>query len=352
MDLIVKPSQVCQFKCQYCSSTKLVDDEKTSLPLQKIFDFLKRFPDTNTIIFNGGDPLVMPPAYYHDLIDHLDEWDYPATISITTNLWGFWKNSIKWTPLFQNERVGVTTSFEFGYKRIKPDGDPYYVDEFLQIMHLFTKEIGYTPDFISVIDDDNWMEAAMNVRIAKQLGVENKLNYAMASGEQSKPFQLSRMYAVYISIYEEGLKFWEYNTKQMTHRLTRSTTTCPQSRKCDEQIRCLNPDGSYYSCGSFADDRIYDIPFEEEMQGQGLYTPLQSSTVNHAMKLECFSCPMFEICNGCKKTIHDHQRHNMVTEHCRLMKILSPKIVRINEKHKGESLVQLRESPSHFDSEY
>ena len=26
-------------------------------------------------------------------------------------------------------------------------------------------------------------------------------------------------------------------------------TTCPLSRKCDEGIRCLQPDGDYYSCG-------------------------------------------------------------------------------------------------------
>jgi hypothetical protein len=39
---------------------------------------------------------------------------------------------------------------------------------------------------------------------------------------------------------------------------------------------------------------------------------------------------MFEICNGCKKTIRDLKDHNMVEQHCSLMKTLAPKIIEAN----------------------
>ena len=89
MDLIIKPTEACNFKCTFCSSTDIDPNEVGLLDLDYIYRFLKRYPDTNTIIVNGGDPLMVKPQYYHDLIAHLDEHDYPASISFTSNLWPF-----------------------------------------------------------------------------------------------------------------------------------------------------------------------------------------------------------------------------------------------------------------------
>ena len=38
----------------------------------------------------------------------------------------------------------------------------------------------------------------------------------------------------------------------------------------------LQPDGDYYSCGAFGDDKDKPIDFEREMQGE-FFTPLQDS---------------------------------------------------------------------------
>ena len=75
--------------------------------------------------------------------------------------------------------------------------------------------IGYRPDFISVITDENEKFAIKNVELAqkmsedqepketlhyfnphKKIGVECKLNYAMASGDQSSPYLLSKIYSL------------------------------------------------------------------------------------------------------------------------------------------------------------
>jgi hypothetical protein len=39
---------------------------------------------------------------------------------------------------------------------------------------------------------------------------------------------------------------------------------------------------------------------------------------------------MFEICNGCKKTIKDHKIYNIATTHCKKMKTLAPDILKAN----------------------
>lgn len=351
MELIIKPTEKCNFKCSFCSSTKIANKKTDILSHEQIFNFLTRFPNTNTIIVNGGDPLVMKPDYYWRIIDWLDERGMTTSIALTTNLWPFYVKPKKWAPLFNNERVGVTTSFNYGGGRLKGDYSIFTVEDFWKCSDTMLEYCGYRPDFISVITDDNDDEAIKNVELAMKMsdnkepegtlhnlirdhktGVECKLNYAMASGDQSKPYLLSKMYKIYVDVWKAGLAPWEFNTKQMIQRLKGNATCCPQNRKCDQGIRSMNPSGDYYSCGAFGDDRENSIDFKKEMKGQ-FFTPLQDDINLVSMKKACFTCPMFDICNGCRKTVKDLKRHNAVEEHCMQMKKIAPDILKSNDLH-------------------
>jgi len=329
MDLIIKPTEACNFKCTFCSSTSIDPDKTGLLDLNYIYDFLKRFPDTNTIIVNGGDPLMVDPQYYWDLIAHLDEHDYPASISFTSNLWPFLIKPHKWLDLFKHERMGVTTSFQYGGGRLKGDYTNFSEKDFWLVSDKMLELVGYRPDFISVIVEENLDTAIDNVLLAKKMGVNCKLNYAMASGVQGTTLQLSKIYEVYVKIWEMGLTEWEWNTAQMVKRLGGGATTCPQNRSCDSGIRALNPGGDYYSCGAFGDDMDYPIDFKKEMAGE-FFTPLQNDPNIQTMKNACYTCPMFQICNGCRKTVRDMKREKTVEEHCKRMKGLAPRILESN----------------------
>ncbi len=338
MDLIIKPTEACNFSCTFCSSTYLVDDKKQSLHLEKVFEFLKRFPNTATIIVNGGDPTMMPVKYYWDIIAHLEENKYPARISITTNLWKFWlewENDLpdkSWTKLFRHPRVHVGTSFQYGEGRQIRPGRVFTEEDFVKISTLMLEKVGYRPSFIAVIEKNNLHNAIDNVRLAKHLGVDCKLNYVNMSGECAEPLPLSYIYKVYVQIWKEGLADHEYNTRQMANRLVQTnTTTCPLHRKCDEGIRLLHPDGKYYSCGAFGDDREYEIDFEAEIKEKKFFTPLQDAIELDALKMECYSCPMFQICNGCRKHVKDIKTREMVEEHCQNMKAIADDIIAINQ---------------------
>jgi len=340
MDLIIKPTEKCNFKCTFCSSTHITDDKTAELDTHKIFKFLERFPETQTIIVNGGDPLMMSPEYYWEIINHLDKIESNCTISFTTNLWPFYKNVNKWKDIFLNPRVGVTTSFQYGGGRLKGDLTEFSEDDFWKVSDSMLEHIGYRPDFISVITEENEKDAIKNVELAKKMNVECKLNYAFSSGppvkfkniimgQQGKPYMLAKIYEIYIEIWKIGLTEWEYNTKQMVIRLKGNATTCPQNRKCDEGIRTLQPSGDYYSCGSFGDDKVYNINFEEEMKGKKIF-PLQFQPELQSLKQSCFTCPMFQICNGCRKTIKDLKDYNLVEEHCFRMKKIAGDIIDSN----------------------
>jgi len=358
MDLIVKPTELCNFKCTFCSSTKIAAHSAQMLDVEKIFEFLKRFPNTKTIIINGGDPLMVAPGWYWRLIDHLEKHDYEASISFTSNLWPFLQKPQKWVDLFRHPRLGVTTSFNYGPGRVKGDLSLFTEDDLWEVSNAMLEYVGYRPDFISVVTDENEHLALDNVRLAKRMsegkpagsfadgvkvGVECKLNYAMASGDiivdprtghrmgqAGNPYLLAKVYALYVAIHKEGLTPWEFNTKQMSKRLTDRPTICPQNRKCDEGIRTIQPGGDYYSCGAFGDDRDKPIDYHAEVIEGKFFTPLQDDANLSSMKTECFTCPMFAICNGCRKTVKDLKEAGLVEQHCKTMKTLATDILEVN----------------------
>ena len=327
MDLIIKPTEKCNFKCTFCSSTMISDNHTDELPLKQIYQFLERFPETNTIIVNGGDPLMMKPDYYWPLFNWLDEHDYDTTVSFTTNLWPFYKNPKPWVDLFTHWRMGIHTSFQYGGGRLKGDYTEFTEEDFWKCSDAVLKYCGYRPEFIAVITKENIDRAIDNVLLAKEMNVECKLNYADASGEiKGQPFLMGDLYEVYLEIHERGLTPWEFNTKQLLDRLANKPTQCPQSRNCDEAIRVLQPSGDYYSCGAFGDDREKPIDFDWEMSG-GFAYPLRNEPELQTMKQACYTCPLFDICNGCRKTIKDVKNAGLAEAHCRKMKDLAPRIL-------------------------
>lgn len=339
MDLIVKPTVSCSFRCTFCSSTHLSEDPKDIVELEQIERFVQRF-HTNTIIVNGGDPLMMPPEYYWQMIEMLDRVGSDASISFTSNLWPFYKKPELWEELFKHPRMGVTTSFQFGDKRLKGDGSVFTLEDFWNVSNLFLERIGYRPEFIAVIDRDNEHTVLDTVRLAQEMGVEAKINHVVASGPEvvkkgitmgsvNNFFTQADIYGHYIEIYDAGLMEFEHNTKQMAKKLRGMHTTCPLARECDAGIRTLQPGGGYFSCGAFADDGAYPISFEQEMAGAEVH-PLRDQEDLQTMKDSCYVCPMFNICNGCRKTIADTKRMGLVEHHCRKMKSQAAKIIEIN----------------------
>lgn len=340
MDLILKPTAKCNFACTFCSSTVLSEQSDEIVDLSDVVRFLNRFPETRTIILNGGDPMMMRPEYYWKLIEILENSKSEATLSFTTNLWPFYKKPEMWEELFKHPRVGVTTSFQYGNGRLKGDLSPFSEEDFIAVSDLFLERIGYRPDFIAVIDKSNEDSVLETVRLAQRLGVESKINHLVASGPvvefrgvqmgaENNFFTKADMYAHYVAIYDAGLMEWEYNTKQMARALAEQNTSCPLARDCDSGIRTLQPEQGYYSCGAFGDDRTHAIDFEAEMAGD-FFRPLSSDYEINTMKDACYVCPMFSICNGCRKTVADTKRFGLTEYHCRKMKELAPRIIEIN----------------------
>ena len=334
MSLIVKITEKCNFKCTFCSSTDITDDKSKTLDIERIFQFLERYPNTSTIIVNGGDPLMVRIDYYWKLLEYLDEHNLDTVVSFTSNLWPFKVNPDKWTPLFLHPKLEVVTSFHYGENRLKHDGSVFTVEEFWEISDLMLERVGYRPQFISVIDQHNYDRALDNVRLAKEMNVVNKLNLAFISGDQKEMITQAMMFDLYMQIHEEGLTQWEHNTQSMLEAIKGDVHICPIARDCDNGIRALQPSGDYYTCGSFGDDRKFAIDFNGEIYRGEFYRPLSQNMDIYSMNDWCSSCDLFYLCNGCRKTISDHKKMGITVSHCEQMKKMESRLVDFGLKYR------------------
>lgn len=286
---------------------------------------------------------MMKPKYYWDILDLIAKYAPTAILSFTTNLWAFYKKPEMWEEIFRHPNVGVGTSFQYGNKRLKGDLTPFTEEEFWKVSDMMLERVGYRPNFIAVIDTDNEHTVMDTVLLAKKMGVVAKINPALSSGKPTffkgikignagKMFTTADIYKYYVEIWKAGLSEWEYNTQQMAKRLRAESTTCPLSNDCDSHIRAIQPNG-YFSCGSFGDDGAHPIDFDAEMAGEH-FTPLQGVPELLSLKNGCFTCPMFQICNGCKKTVSDMKELGLVEHHCSKMKTLAPDIIAANDMTK------------------
>lgn len=331
MVLIIKPTEACNFSCDFCSSTELVEDKASKLKLETIFQFLKRYPKTHTIFVVGGDPLMMSPKYYFDLLEHIKENGYPTKLSLTTNLWAFYKKPERWVELLSHPDVEVGTSFQYGNGRLIRPGEVFTEEIFIDVVKKFRSLI---PNkelcFLAVINDENEHLAIDHVYLAKHLDMQCRLVYASMSGLSTRPYPLSKLYKIFVKIWKLGLAEYEQTALAISDKIYGLEGACPMSRSCDHLMRSLNPDGRYFSCGPLNDDldKKNEIDFNSEViEGERFYLPLQNREELQFLKPECIGCKMFQVCNGCRKHTKDLKQTNMVEEHCSQMKLIMDELI-------------------------
>lgn len=284
MDLVIKPTFSCNFRCSFCSSNRKT---KSLLSVEQIEQVFKS-NTINNLIVNGGDPLLMPPSFYYDLKKMVDKYNPACSISLTTNLWDWYKNPDKWTPVIKECNLGICTSFQYGSGRIMPNGKPLDVKTFLNIFNRFKDTFNYPLEFISVLTDENEQFALDNVLLARDLKTFCKLNGAFQSGRQGYLYDRTKLFQIYLHLFETGLYKYERNCLNLINFFKKQNTICPLSnQKCFKTISCLSASGNQTNCPALEDDDILD------------------STKYKFFKKECLACDYFQICNGCMKQVRD-----------------------------------------------
>lgn len=304
MELIVKPTSRCNFNCSFCSANLLNIKHSNNVP-DKLKETIKILqPDD--IIFTGGDPLMVSPKYYDEILT-LGNF----TISLTSNLKDFYLNSEKWKNLLKNPRVNICTSFQYGDGR-KWDKHTIYTEEmFINVMTKFNEEIGYMPPFIAVISNKNEDKALNHLHLAKKLNTKCKMNPLLPLGLSKDFYPLYKMIDIWMAIYNNHLEEWWDNDKQFLL----GTCNFNTNLLCETSIRSFwlndKEEVVYSNCEDCAVNG-YVIPIDKNKPKQTETEICKTQIIDE----KCLCCPLYRLCNGCKSL----RAINKITEnHCEEM---------------------------------
>lgn len=317
MDIILNPTNRCNFKCEFCAASNLMSSNQESKIVVRL---LKKYKDKlGQIIINGGDPLMMDPSYYFDLLKFVKSLDHYVSISLTTNLYDFYLQPNKWEELFKDKHIGVITSFQYGTKRKMGNGRVFDEAMFRKVLDLFEYRIGYKPNFIAVIDKTNEFSVLPTIRLAKQLGIKCKLNKAIVSGRQTDYYPRYTIYKHYIDIIDHDLYEYEMNCELLYKFFSDAPTYCPIDRDCYKNLRVLNPDYSMTTCSYTAEN--YDKKFSVGKDDSNINTfPKKYDTITK----NCRQCQWFKLCNSCRIYIKEVKENNDCENYCKEMQSILP----------------------------
>ena len=270
--LIIKNTDRCNFCCSFCSAKALNIKHHDRLP-DKIRDYILQVKPKEIIVV-GGDPLLVSPEYYYDLINLTN------SISITTNLKDFYNNSNKWKDLFSLKNFHITTSFQYGGERKDVEGE-FTEYRFLQYFNKVLDETGKRVPFISVIGKNNESKALDHVRLAKSLHTVCRLNNVLPIGLSKEYYPRHKILNIYLDVEELGLGNYELNV------LNKNKSCCPiYTNNCGEELGSCWVDNSDNLVTGLCDDYVglcsQDLKYTDQ--------PLK----------KCLCCPLFSLCNNCK----------------------------------------------------
>ena len=286
MELIIKPTSVCNFACTFCSAG-LLDIKKVRDVPPQIVDLIEKL-QPQLIIITGGDPLCVDRNYYQQLLQI-----YNGPISLTTNLKGYWLNRQYWKPILSNPRIGVATSFQYGNQRLWDKDTPYTEDMFIDVVSTFKSDFGYTPPFISVITDENADRAIDHVLLAKRLQTKCKLNPVRSIGRSTKSFPLYKMIDIYHQCYQMQLQ--QYLDIDVQNQGGCGWNTNHMCESCIRACWVDNKDKLHYShCEELLSYGV-EIPYEDVPPKPKRRT----ITIAQVISTQCYHCELFNLCNGC-----------------------------------------------------
>lgn len=276
MQLIIKPTSKCNFNCKFCSAKLLNIKHSNNVP-EVLKEYINEIKPSELII-TGGEPLMMKKEYYEELLT-LGDWN----ISLTSNLGMFYKNPDYWKPILSNKRIGLITSFQYGNDRIAEE-NVYTEEQFIKTIELFNEKIGYKPNFIAVINEENEDKALDHVFLAKRLGIKCKLNGILPMGLSKSYYPRYKMMKIWLKIIELGLEEYEINCYERKLGKCNFNTFL----NCDKNIRACYIDNNNNLHKCFCEDLLADgIELEQ--------------TDISVISNKCYTCELCRLCNGCMK---------------------------------------------------
>lgn len=314
--VILKPTRNCNAKCVYCSSPPITSSQWSIDNLRTTFNNLRsNLSNKVTIIWHGGEPLLMGREFFHSAKELLDTEFDRYRYSLQTNLLAFdesWVSTIH--TIF---RSILSTSYEpGGLYRLYNGTAKEYSNQFENRIRLLD-ETKLRCAVTGVYFDEtlDLIPKLYDFAASHRSVIAIRVNHGMALGRASihtdstlippNPIKLSQEY---IKLFHRWIvdqpDFSVQPFKDMIQMLTAADSRrCPWTSECFNKIIGIEPDFSIYNC---SDQASYDSKLRfgnilEKPLDQIYQTPEVVKILHKCKKITpstCFDCEYFDLCGG------------------------------------------------------
>lgn len=304
--MIIQITNICNFGCSFCSASQL---DRGTLSADQVIGLIKKHNPIEVNI-EGGDPLAISPSILSDIADYVIDNALDTELTLTTNLWGWYKNPEKWDSVLR--KYSICTSFQYGNKRKLLDGTVYDEALFVDVIENFKKTFNKNPSFISVIDSDNASYAINHCQLAKQLSTTCSLQRTRASGRSVHSFPYSHIIKIYEEIITSGLFNYELNSRQLYRIMTNDV----KEQYCTFGI---------HNC---ANKMLYFDNKGLKQTCMSMFHPLTIPSKRLLISPKCVLCDCVDLCNTCvaTKSQLSMATNSVLDKHCNIMKSSFKKI--------------------------
>jgi uncharacterized protein len=326
--IILKPTDGCNARCRYCSAAhvgaaKVMSTRTLRATFSLFGDWALRTGQKRLhFIWHGGEPLLMPPAFWEEVLqgeaELLSERGIAVENGIQTNAT---RITPEWIPLLRRllgDRGVVGTSVEPmpGIRELKGAPDGAYATRWTEaIAVLRAAQIRYGIVYVVHRHVLPHLEATYQALREQhpQAGIRFNPLYRQGRAEESPVWDdlgitseewgaaLARLHPIWRA---EGappniLPFgpWSQLHGKGTWRLS-----CECSGKCSSSHFGVDPDGQVYLCGRSADGATFHFGEVGGLSAQTLQEhPLRRTLANRSVYLKrtaCRDCPWWSYCHG------------------------------------------------------
>ena len=331
MLFVIKPTAACNGACIYCSAYKEHPDELAKMSpdelgvvLARIEEYVaKARPRRASILWHGGEPLVMGASFYRDVLERCRKIKERTGIELRhimqSNITLVTDELVEvLKELLSNQRIGSSYDPVEGVRLLK-GGRSY--EELWKRGFEKLREAGIGVGVVYVAHKRSLGRAAEIYAKLKGLGLDGGLRfnplYSAGLARDSDDLHISpREWGQFLldlwdAWNEEGrslridpLLSWEGLATGRSARIT-----CAFSGRCTYNFTGIKPDGSIYSCGRSLDEglmsfgNLNDKPLEEVFESDRRKAFLYRQ--EWLLQGECAGCRWWSFCHGgCPNDAH------------------------------------------------
>lgn len=321
--VIAKPTKYCNAHCLYCSSPQDNSSKWSLEQFEALFDsLLPRLSDRADFIWHGGEPMTMGVDFYYQAFEMAKKKLPGIRFSMQTNLL-LYKSAV-WKPLFDEVMEGrVSTSFDPDeqFRLIRQEGSTSeYTALFMKKLDALIED-GFMPLVIGTYSESSVASAFDFYNKSLERDVEGKsfdirFNYRFPAGRATDNNALitpATYGQMLVDLFDRWIKdapgFSITPLDQMLRAVTLNERSGEISRRCPWTSRCgghflgIEPDGSTYNCGEFADLNDPEYLFGNVFKSSAVELLESKAARNiqrrsYALPSDCSSCEFLNSCGG------------------------------------------------------